>query len=104
MNHEKRVWSQPWFWLLLGRVLFVSFVGLEAGQVLADTATAGKDLLEGSLGDMGATLNGKGRHLLYLIEGISALIAYRSTKNIYLLGSVLAVAIFINLLLKLTGF
>lgn len=98
MNDQKRVWSQPWFWLLLCRVLLVIFVSTGAGQVLAE----GKDLLEGSLGDMSATLNGKGRHLLYLIEGISALIAYRATKNIYLLGSVLAVAVFINLLLKLT--
>lgn len=99
MRRQKKIWQQSWFWLLVARVLLVGFVSLGVGQALAE----GKDLLEGSLGDMHATLDGKGRHLLYLIEGISALIAYRATKNIYLLGSVLAVAVFINLLLKFTA-
>ena len=67
-----------------------------AQYVLAST-----DLLAGTLGDVHATMEGTGRRWIFLIEGVSALIAYRSTKNIYVLGSVIAVALFINVLLMI---
>ncbi len=63
---------------------------------------AANDVLEGTMNDVNATLQGNGRKWLYVIEGISALIAYRSTKNVYVLGSVIAVAIFINVLVALS--
>lgn len=94
----KKIGQSPWFWCLLLRVFLVSWLGLEVEHAFADT-----DLLAGSLGDMKATLGGSGRKVMYLIEGISALIGYRATKNIYILGSILAVALFINVLLAFVG-
>jgi hypothetical protein len=84
---------RQWYW-----------VGLSVGLLLlipCAWAYAGQDVLDGTLGDVSATIGGAGRKWMYVIEGVSALIAYRSTKNVYVLGSVIAVAIFINVLLAM---
>lgn len=83
-------------WLVFRLMLCLS------GLLWAGHALAGSDVLEGTMSDVNATIQGNGRKWIYLIEGISALIAYRSTKNIYVLGSVIAVAIFINVLLAMS--
>jgi len=88
--------DSPRVWLVFRLMLCLG------GLLWAGHALAGSDVLEGTMSDVNATIQGNGRKWIYLIEGVSALIAYRSTKNIYVLGSVIAVAIFINVLLAMS--
>lgn len=69
-----------------------------AGHVFAD---GGTDVLAGTTADATMTMGASGKKWLYLIEGVSAIIAYRATKNIYVLGSVVGVALFANILLTM---
>lgn len=81
-------------WVLVLGLILIS------GHVFAGSGT---DILAGTTGDVSATIGGTGRKWIYMIEGVSALIAYRATKNVYLLGSVIAVAIFLNVLLAMSS-
>lgn len=88
-------------WLTEPMVLFLCQLGLLLGLCLLSSHVhaADTDYLTGTTANATATLAGSGRKWIYLIEGIGALFAFRATKNIYVLGSVIAVAIFIDVLL-----
>lgn len=79
--------------LLLGSLLGVCFHALASG----------KDILSGTTADATTTIGSSGKKWLYLIEGISALFAYIKSKNVFVLGGVVVVAIFVNILLSLAG-
>jgi hypothetical protein len=74
-------------------ILAVLLAGILLGlcfHVLAD----GTDVLQGTTRDATSTIQGSGKKWLY---------AYIKTKNIFVLGGVAVVAIFLNIVLKLAG-
>lgn len=83
---------------IIGFILAVILLGL-CFHVFAD----GTDVLQGTTHDATSTIQGSGKKWLYLIEGVTALGAYIKTKNIFVLGGVAVVAIFLNIVLKLAG-
>lgn len=82
------------------RIGFIIWLCFFMTHVFADS---GMDMLAGTTGDVSATIGGTGRKWIYLIEGVSALMAYRATKNVYVLGSVIAVGIFLNVLIAMSS-
>ena len=86
--------------LMLLKLAIVFMLFMFIGHAFAD---GGTDVLAGTTSDVSATIGGTGRKWIYIIEGVSALIAYRATKNEYVLGSVIAVAIFLNVLLAMSA-
>lgn len=57
------------------------------------------DLLAGTDTDIKDTIAGTGRHWLLYIDGIAALLMFAMRKNVMVLGSILVITLFINLLL-----
>ena len=87
-----------WRWGLL--LLSVSLSVLGGYWFILPAYASGQDILAGTTATLDTTLRGTGRHYLYLAEGITALIAYIRSKNVVLLGGIVVVAIFLNVLLK----
>ena len=86
-----------------GRILlWAVLMGVLLGLSLHAYAT-GIDVLQGTTNDARATMQGSGKRWLYLIEGVTALGAYIKTKNIFVLGGVAVVALFLNIVLQLSG-
>lgn len=61
------------------------------------------DLLAGTSDQLIATLKGSGKHYVYLAEGLLSLAAYIRTKNILVLFGIVVVAVFFNLILKISA-
>lgn len=64
---------------------------------------SGSDVLQGTTDDATTTIQHSGKKWVYLIEGITALGAYIKTKNIFVLGGVAVVAVFLNIVLRLAS-
>lgn len=90
--------SHPKVKLIFGMIIVGILLGI-CTHAFAD----GTDVLAGTTGDATATIQNTGKKWLYLIEGITALGAYIKTKNIFVLGGVAVIAIFLNIVLKLAG-
>lgn len=90
--------SHPKVKLILGMIL----VGVLLG-ICTHAFAEGTDVLQGTTSDATTTMQGSGKKWLYLIEGVTALGAYIKTKNIFVLGGVAVIAIFLNIVLKLAG-
>ncbi len=75
-------------------MFFITFVLITRSAFATDT-------LAGSDTDIKDTLAGTGRHYILYIDGIAALLMFATRKNIIVLGSVIVVTLFINLLLFL---
>lgn len=61
------------------------------------------DLLAGTTDDLVNTLNGSGKTYLYIAEGILSLAVYIKTKNLLVLGGIVVVSIFFNIMMKVAG-
>ena len=83
-------------------IMVVIITGILLGLSLHVFAS-GADVLQGTTDDATTTIQNSGKKWLYLIEGITALGAYIKTKNIFVLGGVAVVAIFLNIVLHLSG-
>ncbi len=96
--------QQSYQWILQPKAKLV-FGMLLAGVLLGLCfhAFAGTDVLQGTTSDATTTMQGSGKKWLYLIEGVTALGAYIKSKNIFVLGGVAVIAIFLNIVLKLAG-
>lgn len=81
---------------VLKLLVILSFIGLVA-QVFA------VDLLEGTESALMDTLKGTGKKYLYIAECVVSLMAYITTKNVVVLIGIIIVAVFFNIMLKLTG-
>ena len=92
------VLTSPKFKLMVGILVAGILLGLSF-HVLA----SGSDVLQGTTDDATTTIQNSGKKWLYLIEGITALGAYIKTKNIFVLGGVAVVALFLNIVLHLSG-
>lgn len=57
------------------------------------------DLLAGTDTDIKDTIAGTGRHWLLYIDGIAAVLMFATRKNVVILGSILVITVFINVLL-----
>ena len=80
----------------LKMLVILSLAGLVA-QVFA------ADLLEGTETALMDTLKGTGKKYLYIAECVVSLMAYITTKNVMVLIGIIIVAVFFNIMLKLTG-
>lgn len=70
------------------------------GLVSVNVFAVGHDILAGTDTDLMATVQGSGRKYLYLAEGITSIAAYMKTRNFFVLGGILVVALAFNMLLK----
>ncbi len=80
--------------------LCILFAGILLGLC---THAFAEDVLTGTTSDATTTLSGSGKKWLYLIEGVSALGAYIKSKNVFVLGGVVVVALMVNIILHLAG-
>jgi hypothetical protein len=80
-------------------VVLLCFLALK-GYALA---SGGKDILEGTEGNIIATLNGSGKKYIYITEGILSLAVYIKTKNLLALFGIVVVAVFLEIILKVAG-
>ncbi|MCE3237368.1 MAG: TraA [Gammaproteobacteria bacterium] len=81
----------------------ISLFTLSTYVFSADATTGGTDLLAGTENNLVATLKGTGKTYLYIAEGILSLAVFIKTKNLLILGGILVVACFFNILLKVAG-
>lgn len=71
-------------------------------MLISDFVYAAADLLAGATGEIHTTMAGTGKKVLLIIEGLSALIYFLKTKNVYVLFTVVIISFFINWLLGMT--
>ncbi len=86
--------SSPTAIRILQALAFLSLAGL-AMHVSAD------DLLKGTEANLIDTVEKTGKRYLYLAEGVTAVVAGITTKNWLVLGGVVVVAVFINIVITL---
>jgi hypothetical protein len=82
------------------RWLLIAFLVFWTGHVFADDQL---DILAGTDKSLGATLSKTGKTYLYVAEGILSLAMYIKTKNLLVLGGIVVVAVFFNIVLKVSN-
>lgn len=85
---------------LFGKImLMISFMAVSQSVF----AAGGDDLLAGTTTQALATINGSGRYWVYIIDAAISLGAFAKTKNPFVFFSVLGVALFITVIVKMAG-
>jgi hypothetical protein len=82
------------------RWLLAIFLIVWAGHAFADDQG---DILAGTDAALGKTIGGTGKKFIYAAEGILSLAMYIKTKNLLVLGGIVVVAVFFNIILKVSG-
>lgn len=89
------------FGLRLNRRYLLVFLLTLVGLHLA--YASGNDLLQSAEGDVTATITGSGKVLLYVGEMVAAIISFIATRKYTAFIGVVAIAIFIDVLMKVAG-
>ena len=95
-NAIDKYFSSPKAIRILQALAFLSLAGL-AIHVNAD------DLLKGTETNLIETVSKTGKRYLYIAEGITAVVAGIMSKNWLVLGGVVVVAIFINIVITMAN-
>lgn len=82
------------------RWLLIAFLVFWTGHVFADDQG---DILAGTDTTLGKTIGGTGKKFIYAAEGILSLAMYIKTKNLLVLCGIVVVAVFFNIILKVSG-
>ena len=94
-----RYLTQPAFLTAL-KWLFIISLCCFAGHAFAGDQG---DILAGTDKSLGVTLNKTGRNYIYIAEGLLSLAMYIKTKNLLVLTGIVVVAIFLNVVLSMSG-
>lgn len=79
-------------------LMILSFVAL----LIISNYVFASDVLAGTDSDIKDTIAGTGRHWIIFADGIAAILGFITRKNPMILGSVVVVTVFLNLLIFLT--
>ena len=85
---------------LLFQLFFIIALVFWANHAFAEE---GGDILAGTDATLGKTISGTGKKIIYMIEGVIAISLYMKTRNLLVFTGVVAVALFLNVLFKISG-
>jgi len=90
-------------WLTDRKIRLIIFSIIGIGLILLSTHVFATDLLAGTDRDVSDTAKGTGRSWMYWLDGGASLIAFAFKKNPAIFFSILGVAAFFIVLIKMTG-